>query len=347
MAIALTVNGRAHTVDVDPATPLLYVLSDDLALRRPEVRLRPRPVRRLHGDRQAAARSARASRRSARVDGAEITTLEGLGTRRAAASDSAGVHRRAGGAVRLLPERRHPDGQGVPRSEPEGRATPQIQQAMSGVLCRCFAHTRMLRAIKRYARRRAMTRDAATRSTRGLAPRLPEDAPARWSSASARAALPSASASRAGAVRHARVARRSAAARLVDRDRRRRHASRRTPASASSARASTRRRRSWSPRSCRVPLDRVTLIQCDTAVCARSGHDVGQPVDPTNFNEAQPGAGRRDRARGAAAARRPTRLGVPVDQLDGRRRRRQRAERSRRSGSATASSSAARSSTCR
>jgi nicotinate dehydrogenase subunit A len=27
----------------------------------------------------------------------------------------------------------------------------QIRQAMSGVLCRCFAHVRMLRAIKRYA----------------------------------------------------------------------------------------------------------------------------------------------------------------------------------------------------
>ena len=27
----------------------------------------------------------------------------------------------------------------------------QIRQAMSGVLCRCFAHGRMLRAIKRYA----------------------------------------------------------------------------------------------------------------------------------------------------------------------------------------------------
>jgi nicotinate dehydrogenase subunit A len=26
----------------------------------------------------------------------------------------------------------------------------QIQQAMSTVLCRCFAHTRMLRAIRRY-----------------------------------------------------------------------------------------------------------------------------------------------------------------------------------------------------
>jgi nicotinate dehydrogenase subunit A len=28
----------------------------------------------------------------------------------------------------------------------------QIQQAMSGVLCRCHAHVRMIRAIQRYAR---------------------------------------------------------------------------------------------------------------------------------------------------------------------------------------------------
>src|SRR5205809_4934310 len=32
----LKVNGQAHTVEVDPATPLLYVLSDDLALRGPK-----------------------------------------------------------------------------------------------------------------------------------------------------------------------------------------------------------------------------------------------------------------------------------------------------------------------
>jgi nicotinate dehydrogenase subunit A len=31
----------------------------------------------------------------------------------------------------------------------------QIRQAMSNVLCRCFAHTRMMRAIKRYQGRRA------------------------------------------------------------------------------------------------------------------------------------------------------------------------------------------------
>ena len=35
-AITLTVNGRAHTVDVDPTTPLLYVLSDDLQLSGPK-----------------------------------------------------------------------------------------------------------------------------------------------------------------------------------------------------------------------------------------------------------------------------------------------------------------------
>ena len=34
--IKLDVNGRAHTLDLDPATPLLYVLSDDLGLRGPK-----------------------------------------------------------------------------------------------------------------------------------------------------------------------------------------------------------------------------------------------------------------------------------------------------------------------
>ncbi len=31
----------------------------------------------------------------------------------------------------------------------------QIREALTGVLCRCFAHTRMMRAIKRYQRSRA------------------------------------------------------------------------------------------------------------------------------------------------------------------------------------------------
>ncbi len=35
-AITLKVNGQRHTVDVDPATPLLYVLGDDLRLSGPK-----------------------------------------------------------------------------------------------------------------------------------------------------------------------------------------------------------------------------------------------------------------------------------------------------------------------
>ena len=33
--IVLKVNGAAHRVDVDPSTPLLYVLRNDLGLRGP------------------------------------------------------------------------------------------------------------------------------------------------------------------------------------------------------------------------------------------------------------------------------------------------------------------------
>ncbi len=35
-AISLKVNGHVRTVDVDPETPLLYVLSDELQLRGPK-----------------------------------------------------------------------------------------------------------------------------------------------------------------------------------------------------------------------------------------------------------------------------------------------------------------------
>jgi aerobic-type carbon monoxide dehydrogenase small subunit (CoxS/CutS family) len=35
MSLALTVNGKSHTVDVDPSTPLLYILRNDLGLQGP------------------------------------------------------------------------------------------------------------------------------------------------------------------------------------------------------------------------------------------------------------------------------------------------------------------------
>ena len=35
-SINLNVNGKAHTVDADPDTPLLYILRNDLALNGPK-----------------------------------------------------------------------------------------------------------------------------------------------------------------------------------------------------------------------------------------------------------------------------------------------------------------------
>lgn len=148
----LNVNGRAHTVHVAPDTPLLFVLTDELNLRGPRfgcgmaqcgsctvimdgqvVRSCVKPV--------------------SAVGSASITTLDGLGT----------------------PEQPHPLQQifieegaaqcgfclsGViltAKALVDVNPNPtddQIRAALGGVLCRCFTHTRMLRAIRRYADQR-------------------------------------------------------------------------------------------------------------------------------------------------------------------------------------------------
>src|SRR5258708_4336931 len=78
-AITLNVNGTTHRLDVDPTTPLLYVLSDDLQLRGPKFGC---------GLSQCGACTAIVDGNAvrtcvmpvSRASGAEITTLDGLGT---------------------------------------------------------------------------------------------------------------------------------------------------------------------------------------------------------------------------------------------------------------------------
>ena len=148
-ALTLNVNVVAHKLDLDPSTPLLYALSDDLELRGPKfgcglgqcgactVIVKGQAIRSCITPVEA-------------VAGSEITTLEGLGT----------------------PEKPHPIQQAFIDEQAaqcgfclnavimnakafvdkNPKATDeQIEQALSNVLCRCFTHVRMLRAIKRYA----------------------------------------------------------------------------------------------------------------------------------------------------------------------------------------------------
>ena len=150
--ITLRVNGRSHTLETDPATPLLYVLSDDLALRGPRfgcglgqcgactVIVNGQAIRSCVTPVQAVAE-------------AEVTTLEGLGTsERPHPIQQAFIDEQASQCGFCL--------SGVILSakalidrKPEA-TDEEIRQALSGVLCRCFGHNRMLAAIRRYADRR-------------------------------------------------------------------------------------------------------------------------------------------------------------------------------------------------
>ena len=147
-SITLTVNGRSHTVDVDPATPLLYVLSDDLALNGPKFGC---------GLGQCGACTVIVRGRAVRscvtpvstVAGASVTTLEGLGTvEKPHPIQQAFIDEQAaqcGFCVNgvILSAKAFLD------QNPKATGA-QIEQALSGVLCRCFTHTRMLSAIKKY-----------------------------------------------------------------------------------------------------------------------------------------------------------------------------------------------------
>ena len=75
--VTLKVNGKSHTVDIDPSTPLLYILRNDLELQGPRFGCGLGQCGActviIKG---AAVRSCITPATS--VQGAEITTLEGL-----------------------------------------------------------------------------------------------------------------------------------------------------------------------------------------------------------------------------------------------------------------------------
>lgn len=149
--MSLTVNGRRQTLDLDPAMPLLYVLNDELHLRGPKFGC---------GLGQCGACTALVGGRAVRscittvgsVGNVEITTLEGLGTsERPHPIQQAFIDAQAAQCGFCL--------NGVMLTakafcDRNPRASAgEIRQALSGVLCRCFTHARMIQAIVDYSRR--------------------------------------------------------------------------------------------------------------------------------------------------------------------------------------------------
>ena len=150
--ITLNVNGQQHLVEVDPETPLLFVLSDELELRGPRFGC---------GMAQCGACTVIVRGQVVRscvmpvgaVGQGEITTLEGLGTpeqphpiQQAFIEEGAaqcgfclsGVILTAKAVLDVNPD----------------ASDQEIRDALGGVLCRCFTHIRMLRAIRKYAEAR-------------------------------------------------------------------------------------------------------------------------------------------------------------------------------------------------
>ncbi len=151
MPIEINVNGETSSVDVDPATPLLYVLRNDLNLNGPRfgcglgqcgactVLVDGAPVRSCVIPASAAV-------------GTEITTLEGLGS----PADPHPVQ------AAFITEQAAQCGycsNGMILSAAallERNAKPsdaQIREALESYLCRCGTHTRILKAVKRAAGR--------------------------------------------------------------------------------------------------------------------------------------------------------------------------------------------------
>ncbi len=148
--MTLNVNGQNHTIEIDPSTPLLYALSDDLELRGPKFGCGLGQcgacVALVDG---AAVRTCVTPVRAA--VGKKIVTLEGLGTpesphpiQKAFIDEQAAQCGYCLNGVILTAKAfldRNPNA-----------SEAQLQQALSTVLCRCFTNQRMLAAVRRYQR---------------------------------------------------------------------------------------------------------------------------------------------------------------------------------------------------
>ncbi len=163
--ITLKVNGRTHTLDIDPSTPLLYILRNDLGLLGPRFGCGLGQCGActviIKG---AAVRSCITP--TSTVQGSEITTLEGLAQDGALHPvQQAWIDEQAlqcgfcqngqiMNAKALLD--RNPD-----------PTDAEIREGMVGALCRCMTYYRVQAAIKRAANVIAASRSVSGKEVVG------------------------------------------------------------------------------------------------------------------------------------------------------------------------------------
>ena len=148
MAISLNINNATHSVDIEPETPLLWVLRDSLNMTGTKygcgvaqcgactVHIDGQPVRACQTPASSAA-------------GKKITTIEGLSKDKSHAVQQAWIEMgvpqcgycQSGqimSAAALLSKRKNP-------------TDAEIDAAMSGNLCRCGTYQRIRQGVKRAA----------------------------------------------------------------------------------------------------------------------------------------------------------------------------------------------------
>lgn len=150
--IELKVNGRSHTLDVEPDTPLLYILRNDLDLRGPRFGCGLGQCGACKVIINGAAVFSCITPVSSVKD--EVTTLEGLSQNgRLDPLQQAWIDEQAPQcgfcqngqiitAKALLDKNPHP-------------TDAEIREAMNGTLCRCMSYFRVQSAIKRAMKTRA------------------------------------------------------------------------------------------------------------------------------------------------------------------------------------------------
>lgn len=151
--LSLRVNGKSHTVDADPSTPLLYVLRNDLQLNGPRFGC---------GLSQCGACTVILDDQSVRscslpvsaVGGRQITTLEGLGNvahphrlQKAFVDEQAAQCGFCMNGIIMVAK--------VLLDKTPNPSDAEIRRALNGNMCRCGSHVRVLAAIKRAASMKA------------------------------------------------------------------------------------------------------------------------------------------------------------------------------------------------